>query len=576
MRPIPGRRSTHRDVRGRSGSPGVLVVPLVLALLGPAAPAGAAAPQNPLQPLDRSSPRATLRTFLSSGDALAQELADGYVASQSRAEHGRLVSIAQQVIRCLDLRHVPPASRLKEGRAAALALFETLSRIPLPPPEEIPDAEEMAVRKDVAARRWTIPGTEIALVRVEEGASGVEFLFSPETVARAEEFYERTRELPRRRSVPIPDLHGIVSAAGGWMIPYAWVLGLPAWLRASLWGQATWKWIALLLLVAGCVPLVRIAFRFSRLGEESGPFLRALSQFSLPLLLLVATPVMAWLALAQVNLVGRAGSAVEVTATAITFLAAAWVAWRLAPVLAEAVIASPRIARESVDAHLIRLTARLLGILGALALLSLGADRIGIPVYGIVAGLGVGGLAVALAAQPTLENLIAGLNLFADRPLRVGDRCKLGDTLGTVEAIGIRSTRIRTRDRTVTTIPNGALAKMAIANQSRRDRMLIDTRIGLRYGTTPEKLRAILAGLNAYLAGHPRVVHDSVQVRFVAFGASSLDVLIRAYVGTTSQSEFRVIQEELLLGVMDVVEKGGSDFAFPSQTLYLGRDRPPG
>ena len=540
-----------------------------------AAHAAAAPPPNPLQPLDRSSPRATLQTFLTSGDVLAQELADRYVAAQSRAEHERLQAIGQQVFRCLDLAQVPPASRPKVGRAAGLALFETLSRIPLPPLEEIPDAEQMALRKDAASRRWTIPGTEIAFVRVDEGASGVEFLFSPDTIARAEEFYERTRDLPRLRSVPLPDMHGIVATAGGWMIPYAWVQALPGWLRAPLWGQAAWKWIALLLLVAAVVPFAGLAFRVSRLGEERGPFLRALAQISLPLLFLVATPAVAWIALAQVNLVGSAGSAVEIVATGVVFLALAWVAWRLAPVVAEAIIASPRIAREGLDAHLIRLTARLLGILGALALLALGADRLGIPVYGIVAGLGVGGLAVALAAQPTLENLIAGLNLFADRPLRVGDRCKLGDTLGTVEAIGIRSTRVRTRDRTVTTIPNGALAKMSIANQSRRDRMLVDTRIGLRYETTPDRLRAILAALHALLAGHPRVVRDSVQVRFVAFGASSLDVLIRAYVDTTSQTEFRAIQEELLLGVMDVVEKGGSAFAFPSQTLYLGRDEPP-
>jgi MscS family membrane protein len=556
----------------RSRFPAILAA---LLLVGTATSAGAAPPQNPLQPLDRSSPRATLRTFLTSGDVLAQELADRYVASQSWAEHGRLLALGQQLIRCLDLAQVPPASRPKVGRAAGLALFETLSRIPLPPLEEIPDAEQMALRKDAASRRWTIPGTEIALVRVDEGMSGSEFLFSPDTVARAEEFYERTRDLPRLRSVPLPDMHGIVATAGGWMIPYAWVQAMPGWLRAPLWGQAAWKWIALLLLVAAFAPFIGLAFRLSRVAEERGPFLRALAQVSLPLLLLVATPAVAWLALAQVNLVGSAGSAVEIVSTAVMFLAFAWLAWRLAPVVAEAIIASPHVARESVDAHLIRLTARLLGILGALTLLSIGADRLGIPVYGIVAGLGVGGLAVALAAQPTLENLIAGLNLFADRPLRVGDRCKLGDTLGTVEAIGIRSTRVRTRDRTVTTIPNGALAKMSIANQSRRDRMLVDTKIGLRYETTPDRLRAILAALHALLSGHPRVVRDSVQVRFVAFGASSLDVLIRAYVDTTSGTEFRAIQEELLLGVMDVVEKGGSAFAFPSQTLYLERDEPP-
>jgi MscS family membrane protein len=549
---------------------------LALALLAAARSAGAAAPPNPLQPLDRSSPRATLQTFLSSGDALARELADKKaVASESRATHQRYVAMAEQVIRCLDLAKVAPASRIKVGRAAALALFETLSRIPLPPFEEIPDAVQMSQRKDAAARRWTIPGTEIALVQVDDGASGVEFLFSPETVARAEEFYERTRALPRLRPIPVPDMHAMVAMAGGWMIPFGWVLALPAWLRAPLWGQAAWKWFALLLLFAGCAPLVGLAYRLSRAGEERGPFLRALAQFSLPLLILFATPAVAWFALAQVNLVGEAGSAVDLAATVITVLAAAWVAWRLAPVVAEAVIASPRISRESIDGHLIRLTARLLGILGAMALLYAGAERLGIPVYGIVAGLGVGGLAVALSAQPTLENLIAGLNLFADRPFRIGDRCKVGDTAGTVEAIGIRSTRIRTRDRTVITVPNGTLAKASISNQSMRDRMLVEARIGLRYETTPDRLRAILAALNALLANHPRVLRDGIQVRFVGFGASSLDVDLRAYVDTTVGSEFLAAQEELLLGVMDVVEKGGSGFAFPSQTLYLGRDAPP-
>ncbi|MEI7705866.1 MAG: mechanosensitive ion channel family protein [Deltaproteobacteria bacterium] len=551
------------------------LLPALLLLLA-AASAGAAPPVNPLEPLDRSSPRATLRTFLSSTDQLAREVSDRYATGQSREAYGRIVGLAQEVVRCLDLAKVPPASRLKEGRAAALALFETLSRIPLPPLDEVPDAEQMALRKDGAARRWTLPGTEITLVRVDDGSPGVEFLFSPETVARAEEFYERTRSVPRLRGVPVPDMHALVAVGGGWMIPYRSIVGLPAWLRAPLWGQAAWKWFALVLLALACVPLVRLSLRLSRMGEERGPFVRALAHFSVPLLLLVLTPTVAWLALVQVNLVGGAGSSVQVLENAILTLTAAWMAWRAAPVIAEAIIASPRIPREGMDAHLIRLAARLLGILGSLALLSVGADRLGIPVYGIVAGLGVGGLAVALAAQPTLENLIAGLNLYADRPLRVGERCKIGDTVGDVEAIGIRSTRFRTIDRTLTTIPNGALAKMTIANQSRRDRMLFQAKIGLRYETTEGQLRAILTELKALLSGHPRVLPEKLRVRFVGLGTSSLDVQLRAFVDTVSQSEFLAVQEELLLGVMRVVEKGGSAFAFPSQTLYLGRDELPG
>ena len=249
--------------------------------------------------------------------------------------------------------------------------------------------------------------------------------------------------------------------------------------------------------------------------------------------------------------------------------------WRLAPVVAEAIIASPRIASESIDAHLIRVSARLLGIVGAMALLAVGANRLGMPVYGIVAGLGVGGLAIALAAQPTIENLIGGLNLFADKPIRVGEFCKYGDELGTVEAIGIRSTRIRGIDRTLTTIPNAALAKMPIVNFTRRDQMLIQTVVGLRYETTPEQLRYVLVKLREMLLGHPRVHPDPARARFIGFGDCSLNIEVFAYVMTTDWGEFLGIREDILLRAMDIVEQSGASIAFPSRTLYLGRDRSP-
>jgi MscS family membrane protein len=170
----------------------------------------------------------------------------------------------------------------------------------------------------------------------------------------------------------------------------------------------------------------------------------------MPASVLAGTPVAAYFALVQLNLTGAVGSAVELAATAVMFLAGAWMSWRLAPVVAEAIIASPAIPPESVDAHLIRVTARLLGIVGSAALLALGASRMGIPVYGIVAGLGVGGLAIALAAQPTIENLIGGLNLFADRPIRVGDLCKYGDAIGYCSTPGSVCATKRDRSSCVT------------------------------------------------------------------------------------------------------------------------------
>jgi MscS family membrane protein len=368
----------------------------------------------------------------------------------------------------------------------------------------------------------------------------------------------------------------MVTTGGGWMIPQSWIRAMPAWLRAPVAEQAVWKWMALTLLLVAYALVLAVASRWAHAGQARSPLLGALRRFTLPLVVLAVTPVFAWVTLAQVGLVSHVGSAVQVAASTVFLMAAAGMAWRLGPVVAEAIITSPRIAPESIDAHLIRLGARLLGILGGLALLAVAADRLGIPVYGIVAGLGVGGLAVALAARPTLENLIAGVNLLTDKPIQVGDKCKFGDTNGTVISIGIRSARILAPDRAVTTVPNASLERMSIVNLSKRDRTLFTTTIGLRYETTRDQVRRILEALRALLASHPHVVQDGARARFVALGTSSLDLEVYAFLDTASGGDFQAYREELLLRIMEIVEREGAAFAFPSQTLYLGKDVPPG
>ena len=527
---------------------------------------------NPLQPPDRSSPRAALKTFLDSGDALGAFLAQDYLPSPSRAEFHRLVSLGDAAIQSLDLSEVPKATRVKTGRAAAIALYATLNRIQLPALNDIPGEGQLTQPGGTNATRWVIPNTEIALERAQSGPHSGAFLFSPDTVAKAEGFYERVQGLPYARPVPLKNLREIVTTGGGWMIPYRWVQAMPAWLRAPLAGQATWKWIALVLIVGVLSWLLRRAYRLSRRGKPEHPVVRALALTLFPTLLLLATPAVAYLALAQLNMTGGAANVIELVATAAMFLVGAALSWRLASLAAEAVIASPGIAPESIDAHLIRICTRLLGIVAAAALLAVGADRLGMPVFGIVAGLGVGGLAIALAAQATLENLIGGLNLFADRPIRVGDSCRCGSDEGTVESIGIRSTRIRSGDRTLTTIPNGALSKMSIVNLAQRDRTLIKSVIGVRYETSPEQLRYLLVKIRELLLSHPSIHPDSARARFIGFGPSSLDIEVFAYVTTSNGADFLGIREDLFLRVMVIVKESGTDFAFPSQTLYFGRD----
>jgi MscS family membrane protein len=199
-------------------------------------------------------------------------------------------------------------------------------------------------------------------------------------------------------------------------------------------------------------------------------------------------------------------------------------------------------------------------------------SNFGFNVAALLAGLGVGGIAVALAAQKTIENLFGGLILYADRPVRVGDFCRFGDKMGTVEEIGIRSTRVRTLDHTVITIPNATFSNMEIDNITARERIRLLAVITVRYETTPDQLRYILVEIRKLLYSHERIIPDTPRVRFINFGAFSLDLEVLAYANTTDWAEFLGIREDVFLRIMDIIEASGSGFAFPSQTVYVGKD----
>jgi MscS family membrane protein len=211
-------------------------------------------------------------------------------------------------------------------------------------------------------------------------------------------------------------------------------------------------------------------------------------------------------------------------------------------------------------------------VLGCIAIIGL-LQAFGFNVTGLLAGLGIGGVALALAAQKTIENLFGGLTVMADKPVRIGDFCRFGDKSGWVEDIGFRSTRVRTLERTILSVPNAEFSAVQIENFAERDRIRFFTTVGLRYETTPDQLRAVLASLRRILLGHPKVSRDEVRVRFVTLGPTSLDIEVNAYVLTAQPPEFQAIREDLLLRFMDAVAAAGTGFAFPSSTVYLARDR---
>lgn len=528
--------------------------------------------ENPLAPLDTSSPSATFQSFVSEAAKIERDYAD-YVADKTAAKVRALIHESDRIRRLMDLSAVPPATRDKVGGAAAGYLIDILARLPEVPAADIPGAPGRDWGKLPA--KWAIPGTEIYIVRIDDGPRSGEYLFSSESIGRLPQFYSLIIGQPPLRPTAFNSWHEEVAHLTGPIFSDRMIRSLPAPLHKIVLGTPVWK-VALTLLLALAAFLVTFGWGVvvKRATRSVGHLVKLCLWLTQPLLLAGLVYLVDWFVRTEVNLSGEFASAEAVFAVVVLFLAAGWAAWIACFLVAEAIIASPRISDNSFDAHLLRLLARLGGFFAAGGILVYGANDIGIPALGLIAGLGVGGVALALASQSTVENLFGGFSIFADRPFRVGDLIRYDDSSGWVEGIGARSSRIRALDGTLATVPNGDLAKIHITNFSRRNKCLFLHTLGLRYETSPAQFEWLLDALRRLLIAHPTVekARGLPRVVLTGFGASSIDIELRAYVLTSDYGTFLKIQEDLILEVMRTVEAAGTGFAFPSQTAYLARD----
>ena len=193
----------------------------------------------------------------------------------------------------------------------------------------------------------------------------------------------------------------------------------------------------------------------------------------------------------------------------------------------------------------------------------------GINVSAFIASLGLGGLAFALAAKDTAANLFGGFAILTDNIFKIGDWVKIGSVEGIVEDIGMRTTKIRAFDKRLVVVPNATIANSAVDNFSRRDRRRIKMRIGLRYGTSTGTIKRILDQIRSMLEEHPGIHNDPLFVYFDEFGASSLDLFFYLFTTTAVWEEYLQIREDINLKIIEIVQRNGSDFAFPSQSIYF-------
>ncbi len=530
----------------------LLRVCLLLAGLTPGLQAAAAL----LPELDTSTPQATVASFRAEARRV-EALFVAYLAAPSAAGEAALTTPLVRVGReMLDLRDAPPAMRLKHGVMAIGLLVDILNRLPELDPASPPVSAQ--------AVRWAIPGTEIRLVRLPEGAAGRNWVFSAETIARLPEFRAAIADAPLLTPATITDWRAMQRSFTGPMLAGLRLETLPGPLQWDMLGSPAWKVLLALLVLAAAVLLglawLRVVLRATKGAVPWRRHLGMLSAaFVFMLLLDLAYSFITW----QVVLVGGLSDLGLLFTNFSIYLAAAWAAWSSCWLVAEAIIAAPSFPARVYDANLLRLLARVSSLLAAATIIVLGANEAGVPALGLLAGVSIGGLALALAAQATVENLLGGISIFADRPFRVGDTIAFGTARGVVVSIGPRSSQIRAPDGSLTSIPNADLAKVHVTNLSARDRWIFQHTLPVPREMPAARIAAMVEEIQRRVAAEPLVEQAPgwPRVHVAEIDRADIAIQISAQILTRDEASFLATQQALILDALRAVEDAQRDGA---------------
>jgi MscS family membrane protein len=539
---------------------------------------------NPLKPIDTSSPRATLQGFIEftnkaygKGIGLLNAYMDSsalYLTSEEMAALKEVQHFQKSAERALDLSELPPATVDEIARRRMVQLKEVLDRIELPPIESIPDAQMMAKSE---FKYWVIPNTEIRIQRVEKGARAGEYLFTPNTVERLPAFYAKVKNIPYKANASVGwydfttySPAGLALALNN-IVPPRWLLTTPDKqpARATFLDQPAWRWLGIVIVLGAGFIFVRLCFRLSHYWRGRAGSSEQWVDLLRPISLVIVTPIAALIFGEVLRVSSGVYEVFTLSLWTLFYLVLTWTVWVTGGAIATSLIAQEHLLAGSIDSQLIRLVLRLITFIVAIAILIAGADRIGLPAYSVLAGLGVGGLAVALAAQQTIANLIGSLIIMVEKPFKVGDSIKLKGIEGIVEGVGFRSTRIRTTYNSLVTIPSSQVVSSTIDNMALRDYRQIKIELNLTYDTPIEKIKAFVAGVKHIIESHPDTRKDNFQVFFYQFGSHSLDISVEFFLQVPDKMVELTERQRIFLDILRLSEDMKVEFAFPTQTLHI-------
>jgi len=532
-----------------------LKLSLVLTLLGLTAslPARAQSLSNILQPSSSSS------TSTNSTDPFNRSTPSSSVLTFLQAAQAGNYTTAAQYLQ------MSPARRQTEGEQLAQQLKEVMDQSAFTgrvgifnQPEGTPQEGVPLGRQRIGTMAAGDVEVDLDLVRVTDPAAGKIWLVASDTLAK------------------IPELHDQVEArqVENKLLNYRFTAPL---VKRQLGGMPLWQWLALIAaspFAAGLgwllLALLGIPMRWwaRRRGQIDVANWRSVSG---PVWLLAGTMIHQIFArYIGMPLLPRH---YYFQFTSVAFIIGmAWIVWQAVQWSLKRVRNRALARGHAGTGSLMLLGERVIKavivVFGLLAVFG----ALGFNMSTALAGLGIGGLAIGFGAQQTIANLFGGVSVLGDEVFRVGDTCKFGDRTGTIEDIGLRSTRIRTEERTLVAIPNGTVATINLENLSRRDKILFKTTLGMRPETKADHMRYVLAELRRLLYSHPKVETQTVRVRLTDIAGTQLSIELVSYILTRDYNEYAAVKEDLLLRMMEVMEDAGSGLALPAQTLYLSRD----
>jgi MscS family membrane protein len=488
-----------------------------------------------------------------SSDQLGRESPYGTVFGFLQAAQSGNYSIAAQYLQ------MSPSRRQTDGDAMAMKLNVVMNRAfngslrPSRQAEGTPQEDVPLDRQRLGTMSSGDVEDDLELVRVNDPSAGRIWLIASNALTKVPELYDQVEA--RRVETKLP----------AWTVKYQFA------------GMPLWQWFALLLLIPAAAVaawllliLLNIPLRYwaQRHGESEASRWRSVSA---PAWLLVGAlthrifATYLGLPLLQRHYYNQV---VAVAVIVGTF----WIFWRIIRWFLQRVRNQALARGHSGTGSLMLLGERIIKAVVFIVALFLIFGVLGFNMSTALAGVGIGTLAVGFGAQQTIANLFGGVSVLGDEVMRVGDVCKFGDRTGTVEDIGLRSTRVRTEERTLLAIPNGTVASINVENLSRRDKMFFRTILSLHADTSSDHVRYVLSKIRGVLTSFPKIETSSARVRLTEVTPASINVEVVCYVLTREFDEYATVREDLLLRIMNFVEDSGTNLATPSQTLYLSSD----